>query len=557
MTNIKETLKRKFRNENLVAIGAITVIIFISTSAQIEIFYPWFSYYGKSEIIKYLLPYNIMLILLYANYFITMFMNPGHVPEEFNISIQEAKKLAKLEKRKDKKNKKRKEDDDIPLNQLRNRKFIGNRLKGYSPLKCDKCNCYKPARTHHCSICHRCVLRMDHHCPWVANCVGYNNVAYFGRFLFYVTFLCLYNLILIGKRILNVIDYQNKHSYNPLQDLEDANTKPYPLIFKREMIFIVIDLIMLFIVIFLVSPLFAFQVMYATSNTSTIEDRENKKIQVLIEKGEVPNIKYPYDYGWLENMKDVYGSNVFKWLINGRGSGDGINFKIKGNCEPNENNEYLIYWPPKEYYQYKRMKKEDLENKLENSKHGTRNFDGKVSRHVRRDSEGYVVKTTTEEDRERMVMKAMKRDEERERRKQQRILLQQQQEQEQHKLQNSDSFNNNFSENYGNGPTNLPPNRKVISITQVLEDDAYNTDSNTDDEESSGTETASYTSEYDYDLDEYPDNQYMYEETYVPNRVREVDSSDLWSDEADVINEYIEDIPENEMNLQVPKDKNV
>jgi len=163
MTSIKEILKRKFKNENLVAIGAITVIIFISTSAQIEIFYPWFSYYGKSEIIKYLLPYNIMLILLYANYFITMFMNPGHVPEEFNTTIQRAKKLAKLEK-KEKKNKKKTEEDDIPLNQLRNRRFIGNQLKGYSPLKCDKCNCYKPARTHHCSICQRCVLRMDHHC---------------------------------------------------------------------------------------------------------------------------------------------------------------------------------------------------------------------------------------------------------------------------------------------------------------------------------------------------------------------------------------------------------
>ncbi|OUM60332.1 hypothetical protein PIROE2DRAFT_24014, partial [Piromyces sp. E2] len=164
--------------------------------------------------------------------------------------------------------------------------------------------------------------------PWVANCVGYNNVAYFGRFLFYVTFLCLYNLILIGKRILNVIDYQNNHSFHYIQDLENTNEKPYPLIFKREMIFIVINLIMLFIVIFLVAPLFAFQVMYATSNTSTIEDRENKKIQVLIDKGEVPNIKYPYDYGWLENLKDVYGSNIFKWLINGRGSGNGIDFKI-------------------------------------------------------------------------------------------------------------------------------------------------------------------------------------------------------------------------------------
>lgn len=575
MSKIGVILRNKFKNENLVSLGAIFVIIFISTTTQLEIFYPWFSYYGTSEILKYLLPYNIMLILLYANYFITMFMNPGYVPEDFNESIKQAKKLAKLEKKKGKKGGEIIEDE-IPLNQLRNRKFIGNQLKGYTPLKCDKCNGYKPARTHHCSICKRCVLRMDHHCPWVANCVGYNNVAYFGRFLGYVTVLCLYNLFLIGKRILNVIDYQNNRYKYDNYDSSDTIEKLYPLVDKKEMTFIIIDLIMLFVVIFLVTPLFAFQVMYATSNTSTIEDRENKKIQVLIEKGEVPDMKYPYDYGWLDNLKDVYGRNILNWPFTGRGTGDGVHFTIKGNCEPNENNDYLIYWPPKEYYQYKRMKKEDLEDQLENKKRGTRNYDGRISRHVRRDSEGYVVKTTTEEDRERMVMKAIKRDEERERRKQQKLLLLQQQqqvneqslehglEQESNKFGNNDTILNNNSL-YQRHP-NVPPNRKIMSITQVMEENSDSgSETNTDDEESSGTETASYVSEYEYDSEydvesdyEYDQRQYM-NEVYVPSQPREVDSSDLWSDEAELMNQYKEGeiISENEMYNPLPKDKNI
>ena len=30
---------------------------------------------------------------------------------------------------------------------------------------CLRCKCSKSSRTHHCSICERCILKMDHHCP--------------------------------------------------------------------------------------------------------------------------------------------------------------------------------------------------------------------------------------------------------------------------------------------------------------------------------------------------------------------------------------------------------
>jgi hypothetical protein len=44
---------------------------------------------------------------------------------------------------------------------------------------CKKCDIPRPERTHHCLVCGICVLRMDHHCPWINNCVGYNNHKYF------------------------------------------------------------------------------------------------------------------------------------------------------------------------------------------------------------------------------------------------------------------------------------------------------------------------------------------------------------------------------------------
>jgi len=75
---------------------------------------------------------------------------------------------------------------------------------------CRRCNAFKPQRAHHCSICRRCIIKMDHHCPWVNNCVGIGNHKYFLLFVFYTCLSCVYSLTLVGVRF---FDCMGRHGH--------------------------------------------------------------------------------------------------------------------------------------------------------------------------------------------------------------------------------------------------------------------------------------------------------------------------------------------------------
>eukprot|EP01126_Amoeba_proteus_P014454 TRINITY_DN1633_c0_g3_i3.p1 TRINITY_DN1633_c0_g3~~TRINITY_DN1633_c0_g3_i3.p1 ORF type:complete len:190 (-),score=18.66 TRINITY_DN1633_c0_g3_i3:132-701(-) len=80
-------------------------------------------------------------------------------------------------------------------------KYITRKIHGtnspFEPRWCSICEAFKPPRSHHCRELGACILKMDHYCPWIDNCVGYRNHKFFILFVFYAS-LGLSNLIFIS-----------------------------------------------------------------------------------------------------------------------------------------------------------------------------------------------------------------------------------------------------------------------------------------------------------------------------------------------------------------------
>ena len=115
----------------------------------------------------------------------------------------------------------------------------------------------------------RCVLRMDHHCPWIGNCVGQRNHKVFYLFVLYTWITNLYILISYTLQLFWCRYDFNGVSLSPLSFL----ITPFKKYYKRNYITWCIIIGWIFSILFALfsSQLLYFQTYIVFRNLTTIE----------------------------------------------------------------------------------------------------------------------------------------------------------------------------------------------------------------------------------------------------------------------------------------------
>lgn len=99
---------------------------------------------------------------------------------------------------------------------------LRNRRRGIR--RCRKCNDnYKPPRAHHDSVTGRCIVKMDHYCPWVCNAVGALNHKFFVLFIFYTFLTSLLSIVLLLIRYVRC-GFTSTNALKPDHDHTDDAT---------------------------------------------------------------------------------------------------------------------------------------------------------------------------------------------------------------------------------------------------------------------------------------------------------------------------------------------
>lgn len=129
---------------------------------------------------------------------------------------------------------------------------------------------------------------MDHHCPWVANCIGFYNYKYFMCMLFYTSVTC------------NMIAFSSPHVVEAVLERDGL---PYGMSF-----FVVTAYVLACVFGFIVTGFFCFHLWLIKQQYTTIEfcEKRSKNDGLFSQRS-------PYNLGCYQNYKIIFGERIWLW----------------------------------------------------------------------------------------------------------------------------------------------------------------------------------------------------------------------------------------------------
>ncbi|XP_021943169.2 palmitoyltransferase ZDHHC15 [Folsomia candida] len=249
-----------------------------------------------------LVMYHLSFIFFFWSYFKTMITSCKPVPRQFKIPPDIVQKIKSTQNET--------EISEILTNFTHSRELTLETRSIKNQIRfCQICWIIKPDRCHHCNFCGRCFLKSDHHCPWVNNCIAFDNYKFFVLFVNYAFTYCFQLTFLLLPYCIQ--------AWN-----EDIHTvSQYNII---AAFFVVAGWLILVI------PLFAVHLYLVPMNRTTFE---------LLHPPIFPHgpDKKGFYLGICNNLAQVFGRDRRKWAFPVSSSvGDGITFQTRQSRRTNE-----------------------------------------------------------------------------------------------------------------------------------------------------------------------------------------------------------------------------
>ena len=184
------------------------------------------------------------------------------------------------------------------------------KLKDNQKEFCKKCNNYRPLRCHHCSTCNKCIMKMDHHCPWIFNCVGYGNQKIFLLFLFYGTLGCFIAFVcLVSIFFTDHFSYLLRHPKYRIDFQQNFFLLFIQIIFSLSDAFcIIMGTVLALSMTIAIGGLFFTQLSFISRNVTGVED-------TIFDEDQEMNPWYAKTHRWFM-VKTVLGLGAkWKWIL--------------------------------------------------------------------------------------------------------------------------------------------------------------------------------------------------------------------------------------------------